>query len=708
MCIRVPDCSQSLKPAMSEISSNATAAIPAPRIGGERRANSSTPVVRARGRWLLVAACAAVLVGSLATDIWIDRDLTATLASERIASRVEQWDAALHGLLQPIVLSSAALAGAHRLQSLNELRRARSALAEQTSFLARATSVAGQWFVVGLDGELLAGSDLSMSDWSAARRRELLAPDAVAQAGARAAFGVSADDRDRLNIMTPLRLSDGSVVGMVLVRVPMEALRELAQRLLGPDQWVLMQVGQRSLFEYSGEGRQLPAQATDALALLAQSVPPRAAPTLRTLAADDGARQWWVASREQAQYGLTTTFAVLPGEPAASGRLRWLPRVLGLAALAGLLVLALRYRTRSRERLTQAARRVEDTRRAYQHVLNQVSQPLAISDPTGSSTYINPALVSMLQVERASSVEQAVDWQHWVAEADWPDWCAAVQRAQQSGQVQWLRVSFRIDGVDHAVMAQLVPFGGETDGSRGVCLAVLLRMAANTGAMPSYFHVRELLHMAEAEKWRFGQALHDELGQRLAGMAFMAKSLERKLRNAQRPEADDALWLSVLAKESISATRGLARGLVPVDGDDPVALTAALAELCRTLATTFSAHCALESDPRFDAGGSAQANHLYHVAQELMTNAFKHGQARAVVVRLEVHQQGQRLVVHNDGIALDLVAMKTRRGMGLSGIRSRATYLGGHFTLRDEPQGTGVAAIIELPLPTAVRSSPAS
>lgn len=691
---------------MSEILSNATAAIPAPRIGGERRANWSTLAVRARGRWLPGAACAAVLVGSLATDIWIDRDLTATLASERIASRTLQWDAALHGLLQPLVLGSAALAGAHRLQSLDELRRARSALAAQTSTLARATSVADQWFVVALDGELLAGSDLSISDWSVARRRGLLASDPAAQAGERPAFGVSADDRDRLDIMTPLRLSDGSLVGMVLVRVPMEALRELTRRLLGQHQWVRVLDGERTLFEYSSDGPESHAPPAGAVALIAHSVRSRHAPTLRTLVADDGSRQWLVTSREHAEYGLTTTVAVMTGELPASGRFHWLPVVLEIAALAGLLVLALRYRTRARERLTLATRRVEDTRRGYLHVLNQVPQPLAISEQTESSAHINSAMASMLQVERDSMVEQAVDWQHRVAEADWPDWCAAVQRAQQSGQVQWLRVSLRIGGAHHAVMAQFVPFGGESDESRGVCLAVLLRMAANTGAMPANCHVRELLHLAEAEKWRFGQALHDELGQRLSGMAFMAKSLERKLRHAQRPEADDAGWLTQLAKESISATRGLARGLVPVDGDDPVALTAALAELCRTMATTFSAHCALESDPRFDAGGSAQANHLYHAAQELMTNAFKHGQAHAVVVRLEVHEQGQRLVVHNDGIAPDWVAMKTHRGMGLSGIRSRATYLGGHFTLSDEPQGTGVAAIIELPLPTAVPASP--
>lgn len=670
--------------------------MPAQDIGEDSHESPSNPLVRARNRWWPAAACVAVLVGSAAMAMWIDHVAAAKRASDKAASQVEQWDAGLHDLLQPLVSGSAALAAAHRAQSVELLRRERSTLANQVSILSHSTAADVQWSVVGLDGELLAGSELPVLDWVLARRQTLLGADVQARASDRPAFGAPADDPERLYISTPLRLSDGSVVGMVLVRVPMEALRKLALRLLVGEAWLLVFDARGTLFQYSGAGPKSTAQPTGALAILARSPPSRDAPTLQPLAAEDGSRLWWVASRVHAAYGFTTTTAIMADAMPVASDSQWLLTGLQAAALAALLVLGCRYRDRTRKDLTQAAHRIELTRRGYLHLLNQIPQPLAICGPGESTAHVNPAMASLLRIESGGAVEQPLDWRPMLAETDWADWCAAVRRARQSGQVQWLRTRLRRGGDHHAVMVQFVPLGAETDEPPGVGCAVLFRTATNDDPGQSFFHLRELLHMAEAEKWQFGQALHDELGQRLAGMAFMAKALERKLREAKRPEADDAGWLTQLAKESISATRGLARGLVPVDGDEPAALVAALADLCQRMATAFGADCSLESDPRFDPGGSAQANHLYHAAQELMTNAFKHGQARKVVVRLQFHERGHRLVVHNDGIALDQAAVQAGSGMGLSGIRSRATHLGGRFTLLDEPQGMGVAATIEL------------
>lgn len=674
--------------------------MPPQDIGEENNGSPSTQVIRARGRWWPAAACATVLVVSTASEIWIDHVATATLRSEKAASQIKQWEAGLHALLQPLVSGSAALATIHQAQSLESLRRERPVLAAQVSILSRSTTMDEQWSVVALDGELLAGSGLPVSDPVQARDQTLLVSDAGGRTPDRPAFETSAGDPDRLNISTPLRLADGSVVGTIRVTVPTQELQELARRLLGSEAWVLFFDTRGTFFQYTGARPESGAQHAGALKMLARSPRTRDSLTLQSLATDDGSRLHWIASTDHAAYGFTTTVAIVADTTPISPGSQWLLKGLQVAALLALLVLALRSLARARQLLSQATRRIDRTRRAYLHLLNQMPQPLAICGAGELTAHVNPAMASLLRIENGWTAEQPVAWQAMLAEGDWPEWCAAVHRARQSGQVQWLRTRLR-SGVDHhAAMIQIVPLHAETDEPLSVGFAVLIRSAANDDSGQPYFHLRELLHLAEAEKWRFGQAMHDELGQRLSGMAFMAKSLERKLREARRPEADDAEWLTQLAKESISATRGLARGLVPVDVDEPAALVAALADLCQRSSTAFGADCSLESDPCFDPGGSAQANHLYHAAQELMTNAFKHGQAHKVVVRLEVHEHGQRLVVHNDGIALDPVALQARSGMGLSGIRSRVTYLGGGFTLRNQAQGTGVVATIELAIPS--------
>jgi signal transduction histidine kinase len=226
---------------------------------------------------------------------------------------------------------------------------------------------------------------------------------------------------------------------------------------------------------------------------------------------------------------------------------------------------------------------------------------------------------------------------------------------------------------------------------------------ASAGQQETIVQLRELLVLAEGERWHFGQAIHDELGQRLSGMAYFAKALQRKLQKAERAESADAGWLTDLANESMTVARGLARGLLPVGTDDPGGLGAALAESCDRAAKTFGIECSLQVDPAFDAGGAAQASHLYHAIQELVTNAVKHGRARQVQVSLDVLTDGQRATVRNDGDRLAVPPPPP--GMGLRGVRSRAAYLGARFTLANEAQGTVLATIALPPAPAGAREA---
>ncbi len=261
---------------------------------------------------------------------------------------------------------------------------------------------------------------------------------------------------------------------------------------------------------------------------------------------------------------------------------------------------------------------------------------------------------------------------------------------------------------DVAPAAEEQPAGVKHDSERRTGVAAAAPADGDGGHLQeTIVQLRELLVLAEGEKWHFGQAIHDELGQRLSGMAYFAKALQRKLQKAQRAESADAGWLTDLANESMAVARGLARGLLPVGTDDPGGLGAALAELCERAGKTFGIACTLHVDDAFDAGGAAQASHLYHAIQELVTNAVKHGKSRAVHVSLDTGPDRQRATVRNDGLPLADAPERLGlgSGMGLRGVRSRAAYLGAPFTLVNEPQGT-VLATIELPLAGRLRDQP--
>ncbi len=424
--------------------------------------------------------------------------------------------------------------------------------------------------------------------------------------------------------------------------------------------------------------------------------------SLRNTTVHDGARQARRARALGLSMALLSAGALalsVPGPwnplPPAAVLPRWLTVMLMLLAACGPLGLALlsvQFVRRQAERDAAAAQQLQERRRRLMALLDALPLAVALVDPQEDRALPNQALLELLLLDAGGASRPSLDWLQWLAPEDAAAWAAARDAVLAGGSARWLRCSLRIGGTPRPALMQLLPWPGED----GPALAVQLALAdGDSGrAQEAQLQLRELLVMTEGEKWQFGQAVHDELGQRLSGIAYFAKALQRRLQQAARVEADDAGWLTNLANESMSAARDLARGLLPVGTDDPRELSTALAELCERSGKTFGIDIALSVDPAFDAGGAARASHLYRAIQELVTNAVKHGAARQVQVRLEMLEQGQRVTVRNDGRSL--AAAPFRAGMGLRGVRSRAAYLDAQFSLLDEGPGA-VLATIELP-----------
>src|SRR5215469_3815369 len=75
---------------------------------------------------------------------------------------------------------------------------------------------------------------------------------------------------------------------------------------------------------------------------------------------------------------------------------------------------------------------------------------------------------------------------------------------------------------------------------------------------------RAMLDVSAREQRRIGQDLHDDLGQRLTGIALLSKYLEDRLDKEHRPESSEAGRVVSLINEAIQRTRELARGMAPV------------------------------------------------------------------------------------------------------------------------------------------------
>jgi signal transduction histidine kinase len=198
---------------------------------------------------------------------------------------------------------------------------------------------------------------------------------------------------------------------------------------------------------------------------------------------------------------------------------------------------------------------------------------------------------------------------------------------------------------------------------------------------------RELLEISEREQRRIGQDLHDSLCQHLTGAMLSGQVLEEKLVALNLPEAADANKVVELVEEGINLSRRLAKGLYPVEIEAD-GLMLALEEYAGTTSELFKVSCRFECDLPVLIYDTATAGHLYRIAQEAVGNAIKHGQAKNILIRLEVDEESTLLSVKDDGAGLPK-SLPQNHGMGLRIMAHRSAMIGGIFNARrDETGGT--------------------
>ena len=198
---------------------------------------------------------------------------------------------------------------------------------------------------------------------------------------------------------------------------------------------------------------------------------------------------------------------------------------------------------------------------------------------------------------------------------------------------------------------------------------------------------REILEVSEREQSRIGHDLHDGLGQHLTGAALTGQLLSERLMTRGAKEAPEAERVVALINEAIEITRSLAHGLSPV-ALNAEGLVTAFQDLRAYAAKHFQVICDLECETAAVVVDPAAATHLYRIAQEAITNAVRHGGARAIEIRLNRDAtNATTLEVADDGVGIPESTNRGRAGLGLRAMAHRAELMGATFWVRRRPEG---------------------
>ena len=197
---------------------------------------------------------------------------------------------------------------------------------------------------------------------------------------------------------------------------------------------------------------------------------------------------------------------------------------------------------------------------------------------------------------------------------------------------------------------------------------------------------RDILAIAERERRRIGNDLHDDLGQRLAAIQFLSGDLQQDLAGAPPALAQLAGRIAMMAREANAHARMLARGLSPA-ALDAVGLVEALHALARNTTALFRVACECRAEGDHDSLAPEAAIHLYRIAQEAVSNAVTHAQAKQIII--EVFPQGRcELRVTDDGTGFNPETVRGE-GIGLQSMQYRASLFRGRVHVHSQPgQGT--------------------
>jgi len=212
----------------------------------------------------------------------------------------------------------------------------------------------------------------------------------------------------------------------------------------------------------------------------------------------------------------------------------------------------------------------------------------------------------------------------------------------------------------------------------------------------------ELLEIAENERRRIGFDLHDDLGQKLTGMALMMKGLERRLATEGHTCVEEAGKIHALMQNIIQHTHNLARQFSSMDvkGDD---LATVLKGLSANVKKLFEITCGFTMKGTLPQLPQNVTLQLYKIAQEAVSNAIKHGKATQVSIGVVCDETHLTMTIKNNGLPF-VAPSGTSTRMGLRIMHYRANTIDAELDIQ-ALGNSGTAVTCQLPIKSkALRS----
>lgn len=197
----------------------------------------------------------------------------------------------------------------------------------------------------------------------------------------------------------------------------------------------------------------------------------------------------------------------------------------------------------------------------------------------------------------------------------------------------------------------------------------------------------EVLKISEMERQRFSTDLHDDICQRLAGLAMLCRcysTAEKQITREQMVE------LTELITDTLQTTRQYAHNSFPVDLDS-LGMKDSLSNMCNDFQNQSKIHCSYKWElPENKIFTRPQAINIFRIIQEALQNIMKHSEATETSVEISTRKKKVYITIADNGKGI-IENPRKSNGIGMKSMQYRTDQINGTFSVSANiPSGTKI------------------
>jgi PAS domain S-box-containing protein len=207
--------------------------------------------------------------------------------------------------------------------------------------------------------------------------------------------------------------------------------------------------------------------------------------------------------------------------------------------------------------------------------------------------------------------------------------------------------------------------------------------------------------LREEERTHLARELHDHLGQLLTALKFDLHAIDRKI--PQLAEGELSTGLSSKVASARELTDEVTASVQKIASElrsgvlDRLGLVPALEAELEVFQARTDIACRWRLPSETLTLTQEQANGMFRIFQEILTNIARHAHATETTVELTLQEGNLVLQANDNGVGVLQKDIDSPQSLGLVGMQERAVILGGKTTFKSDP-GVGTTVIVTIPV----------